>query len=71
MKRPNYLVPLLLMLLGFMITGASVAALSRLTAPTKVAREYPALCIDPFASADLGQQVFTWCKLVPMWSMKV
>ena len=38
----------------------------------KKERPYPhAYCIDPFASVDLGQAVYTDCKLVPMWSMKV
>jgi hypothetical protein len=35
---------------------------------TQVARPY---CIDPFASKDLGQTVYTHCSLVPMWSIKV
>jgi hypothetical protein len=34
-------------------------------------RNPPAYCIDPFATADLGMVVYTHCKLVPMWSMKV
>jgi hypothetical protein len=35
---------------------------------TYVPRPY---CIDPFASEDLGQTVYTHCSLVPMWSIKV
>jgi hypothetical protein len=30
-----------------------------------------AYCVDPFTSEELGQVVYTHCKLVPMWSMKV
>jgi hypothetical protein len=30
-----------------------------------------AYCIDPFTSEELGQVVYTHCKLVPMWSMRV
>lgn len=51
---------------GFLILLACGYAL----VATKAPKYQEPLCIDPFTSADLGTQVFTWCKNVPMWSTK-
>ena len=55
----------------FVFTAVTVFVAAVLGADKKE-RPYPhAYCIDPFASVDLGTAIYTDCKLVPMWSMKV
>lgn len=60
----------LLVLALFALGGVFVGITQALDKPKP--REYPrAYCIDPFASVDLNNVVYTDCRLVPMWSMKV
>lgn len=57
-----------LVLFGSCVIWVAAIALAGRHAPPK---ETPAYCIDPFASRDTGQAVYTQCSNVPMWSIKV